>query len=289
MTSKGLEALHIDFNQFNMRPLIKNKIVLSSMHTFNKTLLSIQKVKKDYKKELVQGRIEQTRADEKFWYAVNDKAASLGIGTVGFAPVDENVMFVRDHVGNIEGLYPNGIVLGMEMDFERINKAPEPEAGVEAMEIYMKLGTATNILADFIRSQGHRAIACHPLGGPILFPVMAVRANMGVLGRHGLLITKEYGPRLRLSMIATTASPLPENAQSSTRIEEFCKKCGKCIRSCPVGAIREVPLQNKVFAVASCVDYKKCMPYFYEHDGCSVCIKACPFNQKGYERIIGNC
>jgi hypothetical protein len=33
--SKGLEALHIDFNQFNMRPYMKNKSVLSAMLTFN--------------------------------------------------------------------------------------------------------------------------------------------------------------------------------------------------------------------------------------------------------------
>lgn len=285
-TSKGLEALFIDFNLFNMRPLMKNKTLLSTIHTFNKTLLGIRKAKKDYKKEIGLGRNDLTRADKTFWDAVKKEAASLGVGMVGFAPVDEDVMFVRDHVGYIEGLYPNGIILGMEMDFERINTAPGSEAGIEAINKYEKLGTATNKLTDFIRSQGHPAIACHPMGGPILFPVMAEKANMGSLGRHGLLITKEYGPRLRLSMIATTASPLPKNPQKPIGIEEFCKKCGNCIRSCPVGAIREVPLKNEAFGIATCVDSEKCMPYFYEHDGCSVCIKACPFHRKGYERIM---
>ncbi len=287
-TSKGLEALHIDFNLFNMRPIIKNKSVLSMIQIFAQTVLSIKKAKKDYRKEIAQGRNALTQADPAFWAAVKKEAAALGIGIVGFAPVDENVIFVRDHVGNIEGLYPNGIILGMEMDFEKIDKAPEPEAGLEAMKIYSKLGTATNRLTDFIRSHGHRAIACHPLGEAILFPAMAARANMGSLGRNGLFITKEYGPRLRLSMIATTASPLPEKPRKPTEMEEFCKKCGKCVKSCPVGAIREVPLKKGGFDIASCIDSAKCMPYFYEYDGCSICIKACPFHRKGYERIFGN-
>jgi len=285
-TSKGLEALFIDFNLFNLRPIIKNKDLMLMMLTFYKTLFGIKKAKKDNQKEFIRGRNKLTQAEKIFWEDVKNKATSLGIGTVGFAPVDEKLIFARDHVGNIEGLYPNGIVLGMEMDFERINKAPGHEAAMEAMKIYAELGTATNKLADFIRSRGHRAIACHPLGGPILFPAMAVRANMGSFGRHGLLISKKYGPRLRLSLIATTASPLPEKPQKPNEIEEFCKKCGNCIRSCPVGAIREVPLKNEVFGIATCVDSEKCMPYFYEHDGCSVCIKACPFHRKGYEQIM---
>ncbi len=39
-----------------------------------------------------------------------------------------------------------------------------------------------------------------------------------------------------------------------------------------MGAIREVPLIKEAFGIATCVDANKCMPYFYEHDGCSVCI-----------------
>lgn len=287
-TSKGLEALYIDFNLFNMRPLMKNRTLLSTMHSFNKTLLGIRRARKDYQKELIRGCTEITPAETTFWDNVKKEAATLDIGMVGFAPIDENLMFVRDHVGYIEGLYPNGIILGMEMDFERINKAPGPDAGIEAIKIYEKLGNATNKLADVIRSFGHRAIACHPVGGPVLLPVMAEKANMGSPGRHGLLITKEYGPRLRLSLIATTASPLPENPQKPAGIEDFCKTCGNCVKSCPVGAIRDVPLKNEQFGIASCVDSEKCMPYFYEHDGCSVCIKACPFHRKGYERIMRN-
>jgi hypothetical protein len=68
-------------------------------------------------------------------------------------------MFEEDHVGGIEVLYENAIVLGMEMDYEAIDAAPEPPAGVESLNIYAELGEATNKLTNFIRSKGYRAIA----------------------------------------------------------------------------------------------------------------------------------
>ena len=29
----------------------------------------------------------------------------------------------------------------------------------------------------------------------------------------------------------------------------------------------------------------KCFPYFMKYHGCSICIKVCPFNQQGYDKI----
>jgi ferredoxin len=34
------------------------------------------------------------------------------------------------------------------------------------------------------------------------------------------------------------------------------------------------------------IDQDKCIGYFYETEGCSICLKVCPFHQKGYERVI---
>jgi len=285
-TSKGLESVYIDFNNFNLRAFNEDGMMQESMKIFNEVIRGVKTAKKDYKKEQSFNGEIQTRADEDFWIEVKYKAQALGIGLVGFTPVDEELMFVEDHIGRLEGLYPNAIVLGMEMDFDQINTSPGPAAGLEAMRIYAELGIATNKLTDFIRSKGHRAIACHPVGGPILLPPMAVKASLGEMGRNGLMISKEYGPRQRLSMIATGADPLPEQPKESYGISKFCQKCGKCIKSCPVRAIREESVLRDEYGIASCVDPEKCLPYFYEYDGCSICIKVCPFHREGFHKLM---
>ena len=114
---------------------------------------------------------------------------------------------------------------------------------------------------------------------------MAVKANLGELGRNGLLISKKYGPRQRLSMIATNANPLPQSIKEEFKITEHCKKCGACIRGCPTKAIFEEPRMNQNGTITS-IDADKCFPQFYKTAGCTICIKYCPFHKSGYDKLI---
>jgi len=218
--------------------------------------------------------------DAKFWDDLKDYAKSLGIGLIGFAPVKEEYIFegYRLH-------YDNGVVLGMEMDFDSIEEAPGGRSGLEAMRVYAELGIATNKVADYLREKGYRAQACHPLGGQILYPAMAVSANLGEIGRPGLLISPEFGPRQRLSMVATEATPLPRVEQTNFGIEEYCKECAACVKACLGDAILAEPVRNENETVTR-IDYSKCLPQFYRYGGCSICIKVCPFNRVGYEKVM---
>ena len=282
--SKGLEANHINFRKFNVNRY-KDELMVKFTQIAPKMMKGVQKAKLDYKKQIETHTDENKKSSKEFWDEIIAKSKALGIDLIGFAPVDPNFIFNNDQTTSIKSLYDNGIVLGMEMDFESIETAPEPPAGLEALRVYGDLGIATNELADFIRSKGYGAIACHPLGGPILYPAMAVRANMGEIGRQGLLITKEFGPRQRLSMIATNASPLPETRPISYKTSEYCENCGKCIKECPMEAIFEEPIYNENGTITR-IDSAKCFEYFYETNGCSICIKACPFHKIGYDKIF---
>jgi len=59
-------------------------------------------------------------------------------------------------------------------------------------------------------------------------------AGLGVIGKNNLLITEEYGPRVRLRAINTSASLKPDPLIVG---RDYCRKCNICVDSCPANAL----------------------------------------------------
>ena len=196
---------------------------------------------------------------------------------IGYTPV------LPDHV-YLEGdlTLPHAIVLGLSMRYDETNAAPEPKAGEEVTVNYMELGGLTLALGRRLRERGYAAEVHHPrgddeMGCEALFIPHAIAAGFGELGRHGSMISREFGPRIRLSMV-TTDAPIPQRANDSVGVAEFCSWCTKCLAACPVDAIpdkRTTRRGNYRFLV----DTSVCLPYFAQTDGCGICIAVCPYNK----------
>lgn len=202
---------------------------------------------------------------------------SVGIGSFGYTSVPPELIFEGKAI-----LHPNAIVLAMEMDRQRLDSAPSPDTAVMVHETYDQLGIAANRVARYLRQEGFSAQAGHPLGGLTLYPPLAQAAGLGRQGMHGLLITPEFGPRVRLAAVFTSVDDLPDTStKQHDWIDDFCRECVKCVRQCPPAAIRREPLRFED-GRASCVDAERCLPYFVRHDGCSICIAVCPFHQRDY-------
>jgi len=207
-------------------------------------------------------------------------ARSLGISSIGYTAVKERQMFKESIV-----LFKNAIVFTMEMKKDEIQHAPSKRTNKEVFRTYYELGRAVNLISDFLRSKGFNAQPIPAIGSNLNLSVMARDAGLGGFGKNGLLITKEFGPSVRLAAVLTDIENFPLNEELNHEwIQNFCNSCNACVRKCPANAIYEKP---KIFEDGSeqHIDYKKCAVPFTKEHGCTVCIKECIFFKSNYEKI----
>ncbi|UCF07619.1 MAG: hypothetical protein JSW28_08225 [Thermoplasmata archaeon] len=205
-------------------------------------------------------------------------ARELGADLVGITETRKAYFFKGRELDH--GL---AVSLAMEMEYEKIQTSPGPPSATEVIRVYCMLGEVTRNLAARIRELGYPAFAHNPRASRenparILHIPVAIEAGLGELGRHGLLITERFGPRVRLGTV-TTNLPLMPDKPVTFGAREFCQSCDICVRECEGDAIPEH--ESLVRGVKKFkVDPYKCGPYFGEYDGCSVCMKVCAFNKK---------
>lgn len=95
----------------------------------------------------------------------------------------------------------------------------------------------------------------------------AVEAGLGEIGLNNLLVTPQYGARIRVISIITNA-PLTHDKRFEGKICHG-KRCGyKCVKHCPVHAIEK----------DGSIDKQKCANYLKSLSGlaCGMCLAACP-------------
>jgi ferredoxin len=207
-------------------------------------------------------------------------AKSLGADQIGYSSVPQEWVFQETAIR-----YTQAIVLVMEMDKERMSRAPNLDTAVMVNETYNALGQVSNQVADWLRERGYAAHAGHPLGGMALYPPMAQAAGLGWRGINGLVITPQFGPRVRLAAVFTEIENYPVyDGDEHAWVLDFCESCRRCIRDCPPDAFYESPIHHEN-GLVTVLDNGKCFPYFMAYHGCSVCIKVCPFNQQDYDKI----
>ena len=212
--------------------------------------------------------------------AVKAEARSLGVSLSGITAV------TQDHVYQGKEVPEEHLIsLAMEMDFERMASAPSVESGAEAARVYYELGEATLRLAEHIRSLGYHAYAHHPLGAGRLVQVpYAIAAGLGEQGRNGILVTPQFGCRVRLAAV-TTDLPLATDRPQQWGIGAFCEKCRLCFRACPTGAI---PARRSLDRGIShyVIHWEECRPSFDAQHFCAICIKVCPFSRRPDARFL---
>jgi len=207
--------------------------------------------------------------------ALRRKAMELGAGLVGFTRVSDQALY-EGH----EAPYENAICIALPMDRREMSHVPQERAAVEVMRAYREVSRIAIALAEHIRSLGWPAKAYgNPNSTEILHLPLAIAAGLGQLGKHGSLISKEYGSNFRLAAVLTDL-PLAYDEPVDIGVDDLCLTCRRCVIDCPPDAIFEdkqwVRGTEKWY-----VDFDKCVPYFVKTYGCAICIEVCPWSEPG--------
>ena len=117
---------------------------------------------------------------------------------------------------------------------------------------------------------------------------VATRAGLGWIGRHCQLITKGFGPWIRLGTVFTDIE-LP----CATPVEcNFCGRCTRCVEACPAKALKGNAwypgvIRDEILDVQACDRWKK-EHYFQYHKGhnCGICSAVCPYGLKVLKKEV---
>ncbi len=216
-------------------------------------------------------------------------AKSLGADLVGITEVNPHWVYSRrgeifnesweDWGKEIHADHPYAVVFAEEMSFEMIGPAPHTPTIIESMKNYAKGAFISTQLAAMIANLGYSATANHLRHYEAILPPLAVDAGLGEVGRLGYLMTKEFGPRVRLGAI-TTDLPLVPDKPVDIGVKDFCRFCRKCAVCCPS---RSIPLDKDPDEFNGSLRWKLNDETCFEYWGkvgtdCNVCMKVCPWS-----------
>ncbi len=176
------------------------------------------------------------------------------------------------------------IVLGHEMDAKLVATYPSALAGAATGREYSHEASIVMQLAAYIRNLGYEAVASMNDTGLVI--PYAIKAGLGEYARNQMVITPEFGPRLRFSKVFTNL-PLAHDTPKPKGVRAFCDICTKCADACPVKALPFGPPEvggNNISAIKGVrkwtSDAEKCFGFWAKTStDCAICLRVCPFNR----------
>ncbi len=147
-----------------------------------------------------------------------------------------------------------------------------------------------------LKSRGYRTLAIPPdsdrkkgtfvskLYSLFNHKMAATSAGLGWIGKNGLLISLEYGPRLSLATVLTDAPLDPDEPMETS----LCGSCTICMDYCPSRAItgsewsRSNPFMELV-KPGACRSHKATKRPTEGKPNCGLCINICPYGRRESE------
>jgi len=130
------------------------------------------------------------------------------------------------------------IVMGHAMDADLVATYPSALAGASTGLEYSREAAIVTQLVSYLRGLGFEAVGS--MNDTALVIPYALKAGLGEYGRNQMVLTPEFGPRVRFSKVFTNL-PLQADTPRSLGIKAYCDTCDVCARACPPKALPDGP------------------------------------------------
>lgn len=210
---------------------------------------------------------------------VKEKAKELGFHLFGVADISviKKEFRLSPHIlAGVERALSLGFRLQQQV-LEEIEDRPTPLYFHHYRQINNFLDQNALKLASWLQEEGYKAIPIpasqlidwQNQRGHVSHKKIAEFAGLGWLGRNNLLVTPQYGARVRLVTILTN---MPLEADGF--LKAGCGDCMACLAVCPAQAIKEksADFDHQIcFAKLKEFQKKGYVPQYI----CGICVKAC--------------
>ena len=238
--------------------------------------------------------MKEKKAHLEYTEKVKDRIIDLGVDLVGIADV-EPLKELKVDPPDLLKSFTRAVSIALKLPaavFEEISARPTP--------IYKSVYLTANLTLDQIafrtamalQDDGHYSLpipASQVLDqenwyAAISHKAVARMAGLGWQGKNLLLITPQYGSRVRLATVLTTA-PLDVDGPVKNR----CGDCTACQDACPAQAIKGVNTKTHYKSRNEAMYFSRCVEKVEGEFAkipeigfpiCGICIKVCPFGRE---------
>ena len=237
---------------------------------------------------------EYKQAKDCKTYCLNQGAGMVGIANL--KPLKEGL---STEPKDLLGSYTSAISIAVTLDMKAVAEMrgePTPAYADNCKDINARLNNMTESIVDWIKSRGFKAEAVPAskklveggTEGSVSHKAIAIMAGLGWQGKNLLVVTPQFGPRVRLSSVLTDM-PLTFDSPIKNR----CGRCTSCTEACPAGAIKNVNTEFHYSDRNEAIDLDKChnntLKYMdvpsVGYTFCGQCIPVCPHGRKqGFKR-----
>ncbi len=208
----------------------------------------------------------------------------LGATSVGITLLKDYHLYSyrgRDHNYNkpVEKEHSYAIAFTVEMDKDNMDMAPKGPTVMESARKYMDAGSIAVQISWFIRNLGYEARAHIDGNYEVVCPLVARDAGLGEIGRMGLLMTPDLGPRVRIGVVTTNLELETDIRVPDHSLTDFCERCKKCAVVCPSKAISFSGKQTIDGVKRWQINQESCYDYWCSAGtDCGRCVAVCPYS-----------
>jgi epoxyqueuosine reductase QueG len=219
------------------------------------------------------------------------RLARWGADISGVADLEPFREYATIPAGLLEG-YTRAVSIAVRVPagvFETVGERPTPLYAAVYLTANRLLDDIAFRAAALLQDEGFRSLpipASQVLDREhwrraISHKAVARMAGVGWQGKNLLLVTREYGSRVRLVTVLTDA-PLAVDGPVKNR----CGSCTACRDACPSGAIRGVGTRDRYASREEALVFERCRDRLTLENAklpdvgvpiCGVCIRVCPF------------